>query len=174
MTQTILIGKTRRITLDELRSLSRGEAKLEMQAAADAAAASTEADNAVDEAAITTALSKLSLDSSSAGNVLSAEATIASLALLSLILAQGRVVRGDCALQLSSALVDLVNTILSTGKKTQLPCDAAGFVSGVNSLVGDGLKDVLEDKPYLGRCISLARISLMLTQGTLFVCFALF
>mmetsp|Transcript_10889 Transcript_10889/g.17700 ORF Transcript_10889/g.17700 Transcript_10889/m.17700 type:complete len:955 (-) Transcript_10889:45-2909(-) len=174
MMHTILIGKTRRVTLDELLSLSCGEAKLEMQLVADngdAAAIENGAEDCAMVADMVAAWEKLSLGKNassgvSGGGLLSAGATIASLALLSLTLSQGRVVRGDCASQLSSTLVDLVNHIVSRGTDNtlQLPANAAGFAESVNSLVGDSL-GVVEDKPYLGRLISLARVSLMLTQA---------
>ena len=162
MTHAILVGKGRRITLDELSLLARAEAHLEVHQAADSDGAPAEGASDATEAEITAALGKLSLDGK---NVLSAEATVASLALLSLTLAQGRVIRGDCAPKLSSALVDLVNAVSKGGKKAQLPSDAAGFAAGVNALVGPEL-GIVEDKPYVQRAIALARISLMLAHGT--------
>jgi hypothetical protein len=108
------------------------------------------------------------------GELLSEGATIASLALLSLTLSQGRVIRGgDCASQLSSALVDLVNAILllrdEGGPGVVLPANGTEFASSVNALLQnqDGVIAV-EDKPYLGRLILLARVSLMLAQGTFY------
>mmetsp|Transcript_26625 Transcript_26625/g.57244 ORF Transcript_26625/g.57244 Transcript_26625/m.57244 type:complete len:902 (+) Transcript_26625:177-2882(+) len=137
MTHTILIGKNRRITLDELSILSRGDAKLEMQATGDDNDETATEDNVMDDASVAAALKNLSLNTNNGGSrdLLSAGATVASLALLSLTLAQGRVVRGDCANQLSSALVNLVNTIVSqddtNGKnKTSLMEEAA---SGLTS-----------------------------------------
>lgn len=173
MTHTILIGKNRRITLDELSSLSRGEAKLEMQLPATGDDTTNEEavnENGADDdaATITAALEKLSLNSnpgSGSNKLLSAEATIASLALLSLTLAQGRVVRGECAIELSSKLVNVVNAILEKESKSNLPANTADFVTFIGSLA----PMVVEDKPYLGRVISVARVSLMLAQGKLFV-----
>ena len=171
MTITILIGKNRRITLDELSSLSQGGAKLEMQVLADADDKSNDEISAAadDDALMSALVQKLSLNES---ELLSPEATIASLALLSLTLAQGRVVRGECAIQLSSKLVDLVNSILRSREQgtddstlVRLPANGEGFASSVNSLVGETL-GIVEDRPYLARLISLGRVALALTQGT--------
>mmetsp|Transcript_1613 Transcript_1613/g.3524 ORF Transcript_1613/g.3524 Transcript_1613/m.3524 type:complete len:950 (-) Transcript_1613:92-2941(-) len=172
MTQTILVGKNRRITLDELLSLSRigsGEAKLEVladdnnpNAAADDA---NESEGCAAVADMVAAWENLSL-SDGGGGLLSPEATVASLALLSLTLSQGRVVRGDCATRLSSTLVDLANHLAEkTDGKLRFPADAAGFVESVNALVDDSLAGVVEDRPYLGRLISLARVSLALARA---------
>ena len=225
MTQTILVGLNRRITLDELYSLSLGgggDAKLEMMVhttttsgedehGGDDAAANNNNNN-TDESGVVVAagseeehpslliaaLRDLVLNSTSTtaaatdAELLSEGATIASLALLSLTLSQGHVIRGECATQLSSALVDLVNSILllreevggGGGGGVRLPANGTEFAKSVNALllqnqqqqhqqqVGVGIP--LEDKPYLGRLILLARISLMLAQGASFhFCFLL-
>eukprot|EP00585_Thalassiosira_rotula_P008866 CAMPEP_0196142056 /NCGR_PEP_ID=MMETSP0910-20130528/10877_1 /TAXON_ID=49265 /ORGANISM="Thalassiosira rotula, Strain GSO102" /LENGTH=944 /DNA_ID=CAMNT_0041403309 /DNA_START=80 /DNA_END=2914 /DNA_ORIENTATION=+ len=168
MTQTILIGKSRRITLDELHNLScsGGGAKLEMHA--DDIINDDEVEKIAEDCA------KLAIDKTNASNdnggsdLLSPEATIASLALLSLTLVQGRVIRGDCAVKLSSALVELVNRFVEAGgaadAKFRLPASSARFAEGVNFLVSDEMR-IVEDKPYLERLISLARVSLMLAQA---------
>mmetsp|Transcript_14704 Transcript_14704/g.31351 ORF Transcript_14704/g.31351 Transcript_14704/m.31351 type:complete len:945 (+) Transcript_14704:2-2836(+) len=168
MTQTILIGKSRRITLDELHNLScsGGGAKLEMHA--DDIINDDEVEKIAEDCA------KLAIDKTNASNdnggsdLLSPEATIASLALLSLTLVQGRVIRGDCAVKLSSALVELVNRFVEAGgaadAKFRLPASSARFAEGVNLLVSDEMR-IVEDKPYLERLISLARVSLMLAQA---------
>jgi hypothetical protein len=207
MTQTILIGKNRRITLDELYALSCGEAKLEMTIHSDSGGAgdgeadasnnnqtsesgggATASEDEESSLLLIAALKNLSLNSGATtaaatdaaaaaeggGELLSEGATIASLALLSLTLSQGRVIRGgDCASQLSSALVDLVNAILllrdEGGPGVVLPANGTEFASSVNALLQnqDGVIAV-EDKPYLGRLILLARVSLMLAQGTFY------
>lgn len=211
MTQTILIGKARRITLDEVYALSCGEAKLEMTIPSDSGGGDGEAaddanqtgkcggvgaENEDEESslALIAALKNLSLNSTTTtattaatdvtaaaaarGELLSEGATIASLALLSLTLSQGRVIRGgDCAIQLSSALVDLVNAILllreeetaGRGAGVMLPANGTEFASAVNALLQNhqqGGLIAVEDKPYIGRLILLARVSLMLAQGT--------
>ncbi|KAL3757578.1 hypothetical protein ACHAWU_006023 [Discostella pseudostelligera] len=211
MTQTILIGKARRITLDEVYALSCGEAKLEMtipsdsggggdgEAADDAnqtgKCGGVGAENEDEESslALIAALKNLSLnsttttattagakDAAARGELLSEGATIASLALLSLTLSQGRIIRGgDCAIQLSSALVDLVNAILllreeetaGRGAGVMLPANGTEFASAVNALLlqsnQNGGLIAVEDKPYTGRLILLARVSLMLAQARL-------
>jgi hypothetical protein len=213
MTQTILIGLNRRITLDELYSLSLGgggDAKLEMMVHTTTSGAGEDEHNDGDDddaagvavaagneeehpSLLIAALRDLVLNSTSdaatdaaaaaaGGELLSEGATIASLALLSLTLSQGRVIRGECATQLSSALVDLVNSILSLreegcgGVSVRLPANGTEFAKSVNALLLQnqqqqqqvGVVIPVEDKPYLGRLILLARVSLMLAQGTLF------
>ncbi|KAL3772782.1 hypothetical protein ACHAWU_003341 [Discostella pseudostelligera] len=219
MTQTILIGKARRITLDEVYALSCGEAKLEMTIPSDSGGGDGDGEAADDanqtgkcggvgaenedeesSLALIAALKNLSLNSTTTtattaatdvtaaaaaaaaaarGELLSEGATIASLALLSLTLSQGRVIRGgDCAIQLSSALVDLVNAILllretetaGRGAGVMLPANGTEFASAVNALLQNhqqGGLIAVEDKPYIGRLILLARVSLMLAQARL-------
>lgn len=158
---TVLVGKGRRITLDELRLVSCGEARLEARGDDVPAAAG-------DDAAPSAAMGKLSLSDSGGDDgaaALAPDAAVASLALLSLTLAQGRVVRGDCGPRLAAALADVANRAAEEGGGTDLPEDAGGFAEVVNSLVGGDL-GILEDRPYLGRLISLARASLALARGT--------
>ena len=172
--QVILIGKGRRITLDELSNLSRGNAKLEMQGDD----TTDTAESGTDDALLSAALDKLSLNSGEGSNqeMLSSGATIASLSLLALTLVQGRVVRGECATQVASTLADIVNTIISqetvdgsNSKKVTLSTNSTEFAKGVNLLIAnEELKGIIEDKSYLVRLISLARVSLMLSQGTVF------
>uniref|UniRef100_A0A7S2LH49 Histidine--tRNA ligase, cytoplasmic n=2 Tax=Skeletonema marinoi TaxID=267567 RepID=A0A7S2LH49_9STRA len=163
MTRTILIGKARRITLDELASIATGSAKLEMQQQQTDEEAAEQPQSMAD---VASALQKLSLDTSSSGDLLSAEATIASLTLLALTISQGRIIRGDCAAKLSSAIVDIVNNVLEggSGEPLRLPSNADGFTTSVNELVGGELA-ILENGPYLERLISIARISLCLNKA---------
>ena len=173
--QVILIGKGRRITLDELSNLSQGNAKLEMQG--DDTTTDT-AESGTDDALLSAALDKLSINGGEGSNrdMLSSGATIASLSLLALTLVQGRVVRGECATQVASSLVDIVNTIVTSqedgsSKKLTLSTNSTEFTKGVNLLIAnEGLKGIVEDKSYLVRLISLARVSLMLSKGKLVVC----
>ena len=176
--QVILIGKGRRITLDELSNLSRGNAKLEMQG--DDTTNDT-AESGTDDALLSAALDKLSLNGEGSNQeMLSSGATIASLSLLALTLVQGRIVRGECATQVASELVDIVNTIVtsqetavdeSNSKKVTLSTNSTEFAKGVNLLIAnEELKGIVEDKSYLVRLISLARVSLMLSQGTFLSC----
>lgn len=174
MTITILIGKNRRITLDELNNLSCGFAKLEMVQTDNTNDTSTnddDDDNNVDDDVLSSALDKLSLnyDEQSTKEMLSPEATIASITLLSLTLSQGRVVRGDCATSVASSLVNIVNTIVegSSNKKVRLGMNGNDYVKGLDTLLGDEkLQGVVEgNASYLVRCISLARVSLMLARG---------
>eukprot|EP00577_Skeletonema_sp_RCC1716_P002826 CAMPEP_0113416170 /NCGR_PEP_ID=MMETSP0013_2-20120614/24978_1 /TAXON_ID=2843 ORGANISM="Skeletonema costatum, Strain 1716" /NCGR_SAMPLE_ID=MMETSP0013_2 /ASSEMBLY_ACC=CAM_ASM_000158 /LENGTH=936 /DNA_ID=CAMNT_0000303217 /DNA_START=49 /DNA_END=2859 /DNA_ORIENTATION=+ /assembly_acc=CAM_ASM_000158 len=163
MTRTILVGKARRITLDELASIATGSAKLEMQQQQTEEEAAEQPQSMAD---VASALQKLSLDTSASGDLLSAEATIASLTLLALTISQGRIIRGDCAAKLSSAIVDIVNNVLEGGggEPLRLPSNADGFTTSVNELVGGELA-ILENGPYLERLISIARISLCLNKA---------
>ena len=134
MTRTILIGKTRRITLDELSSIANGSAKLEMQQQ------NEDVDQDTQVSDVASALQRLTINDSSNGdsNMLSAEATIASLTLLALTISQGRIIRGDCALKLSSAIVDIVNHLLEGSKDSiRLPANANDFAASVNEMVGE-------------------------------------
>ena len=163
MTRTILIGKARRITLDELASIATGSAKLEMQQQQQNEE-DAEQPQSLD---VASALQKLSLRSSSSNgnNLLSAEATIASLALLALTISQGRIIRGDCAAKLSSTIVDIVNSVPGeSGVPLRLPSNADEFSDSVNAFVERELA-ILESGPYLGRLISIARISLCLNNA---------
>ena len=147
----MLIGKSRRLTLDELSSLSRSEARAEFQSSDDETGGGGDDDSAgLDVGA---GLAGLSLDA----ELLSPGATRAALALLALTLSQGRVVRGDCAQSLAEKLVDAANA-----DGIRLPADSPGLVSAVNSVMEGS---VLEDKPYVSRAVSLARLGVVLAQG---------
>ena len=198
MTQIILIGKNRRITLDELYNLSSNngiDAKLELQG--DEATTSSANDSTYDtsdaneEKVLSSILEKLSLNggsssSSSSGEkgssvtgMLSPSATIASLTLLALTIAQRRVIRGDCAMKVVASLVSIINSIVSsettatTRKKIVLSENGAQFVKGLNGLLEEELQNVVEDKSYVVRCIDVARVALTLTQGTYSGCYFL-
>ncbi len=162
MTHTILIGKTRRITLDELAYIATGSAKLEMQQQQEN---EEEAEQPQSSADLASALQKLSLNTSSNEELLSAEASIASLTLLALTISQGRIIRGDCAAKLSAAIVDIVNNVIEgCGEPLRLSSNADGFAASVNELVGGKLA-IVENGPYLGRLISIARIALCLNKA---------
>lgn len=149
---SVLIGKSRRLTLDELSSLSRSEARAEFQSSDDETGGGGDDDSAgLDVGA---GLAGLSLDDA---ELLSPGATRAALALLALTLSQGRVVRGDCAQSLAEKLVDAANA-----DGIRLPADSPGLVSAVNSVMEGS---VLEDKPYVSRAVSLARLGVVLAQG---------
>ncbi|KAL3803909.1 hypothetical protein ACHAW5_010679 [Stephanodiscus triporus] len=153
-TRTVLVGKNRRITLDELHSLGRREARLEVVASALASASAGREEEGKKTKRTTTresieaALDGLSLtdnpvdradppvvavvgshpsypSSSSSSSLLSEGATIASLALLSLTLAQGRIVVGgvvggdhdrdhDRSIVTSTKIADIVDVLKKT------------------------------------------------------------
>ena len=143
----ILIGKSRRITLDELRAASK-DGTLEMQEANDAA---------MPEDSLSSSLSKLTLTE----NTLSPAVTRAALTLLAMTLAQG-----NCAeVVLAGRFVDLVN---NCEQGVQLPTDATEFAK---ALVGaDGKESCLlmkdgKAKGFVERVINLAKIALSLSLG---------
>jgi len=200
MTRCILIGKGRRITLEELQGISspgnHGDYKLEMHVADPDAVVGDGSSFDAAAAIGRFSLSNLSLDdddddASSPDQLLSPSATIACLTLLAQTVAQGRVYRvspsveGDCAVAISSAIVDLVNRIVQdssdeneTNTPFRLPADATSFAKSTCSLLGSSLcppppncpfakstGTASTAKPYLRRLIPLARISLSLARA---------
>lgn len=143
----ILIGKARRITLDELRAAANG-ALLEMhEAGVDAPAPPSNADD------LSSALRNLNIDG------MSSKTTRASLTLLALTLAQGNCIETA----LSSKLVDVLNR----GGEMRLPLEPEAFAKALKELDSEGvlLEKSGEVKSFVGRVISLARISLSLSMG---------
>ena len=116
---------------------------------------------------------------SSVTGMLSPSATIASLTLLALTIAQRRVIRGDCAMKVVASLVSIINSIVSsettatTRSKIVLSENGAQFVKGLNGLLEEELQNVVEDKSYVVRCIDVARVALTLVQGTYSGCYFL-
>jgi hypothetical protein len=198
--RTILIGKARRITLDELYSLSKRESKLEaqqQQSAVDESSASSSSSSTPERASFTfeEALATLTLTDNESSSIksaagsstpednkklLSEEATIASLGLLAITIAQGRIIRGDCAMDIAFALAELVNVIVTTEKKPLLclPIDSTAYLTVINNLLSSSSSSSsssstlpkLEDGPYISRLIHLARVSIMLVRGTYIIC----
>jgi hypothetical protein len=192
ITRTVLVGKNRRITLDELYLLSKREARLEVVVVVQPAAEESphlttttttttttpSSSSSTRRSSIEAALERLSLEEDDDAQssspppppmpLLSEGATIASLALLSLALAQGRiavVVRdggGDPgAPMLSAAIADLVDALVvvvdgggggggSSSSPLRLPVDPAAYAKVVDGLLapparseedGDGVCD---------------------------------
>jgi hypothetical protein len=185
MTRTILIGKGRRITLDELRAISNNgtsDVRLEMAQTdlpqqEEGAAAPTSSTNTTDED-LSSALSRLVLCPGDDGSMLSPAATKAALVLLSLTICQGRVlVSKDCGAkyEIATRVVELINFLDGSGESVQLPMDPTAFAQSLTSFLGDeicppdafltGSGEEKVVKAFIGRSISLARISLSLSLG---------
>ena len=195
--RTILIGKARRITLDELYSLSKRESKLEVhpqqQSAVDESSASSSSSSTTERTSFNfeEAIATLTLtDNERSSNIksaagssstpeddmklLSEEATIASLGVLAITIAQGRIIRGNCAMDIASALAELVNVIVTAEKKSlqRLPIDSTAYLTIINNLLSSSSSSSsstlpkLEDGPYISRLIHLARVAIMLVRGT--------
>lgn len=122
-----------------------------------------------DDNDVTAALSKLSLgdDKTQVVTAMSPDVTRASLTLLALTLAQGN----NCdEHRLSAKIVDLLNANSADDKAggVQLSTDPTEFAVGLSALDREGV--LLESangvaKSFVGRVISLARISLGLVLG---------
>ena len=144
----ILIGKSRRITLDELYAASK-DGTLEMQEASDVA---------VPDDSLSSSLSKLTLTDS--GNALSPAVTRTALTLLAMTLAQGNCME----VSLAGRLVDLVN---NCAQGVQLPSDATEFAKALFGSEGNEsllMKDG-KAKGFVERVINLAKIALSLSLG---------
>ena len=142
MTQSILIGKGRRVTIDELRAVSTGAASLESTSETPSAGADLSA-----------SLSRLSL---SDATLLSPSVTRAALTLLAMTLS-----RGNCReVDLSDRLVDVVNHC----EGMTLPGVATEFVKALGE-DGNALLEGGKAKEFVGRAIGLARIALSLSTG---------
>ena len=190
---TILIGKGRRITLEELSSIATGDGHLELHGHETDASAAANATNTVDLAA---ALAKLNLSSDANSTapllLLSTAETLAVLTLLTQTLSQGRVMYNDCRTDsIVLALIALVNSAKTSGSggtaSIRLPSSPVDLITSTSKLHTDlePLVEVLlvspsSDSttkvavPLVTRLISLSRallplytISTLSTTGTI-------
>ena len=109
----------------------------------------------------TAALNQLSLDGDG-GDVMSPTVTRGALTLLSLSLAQGNCNENA----LAAKLVSLLN---SASTNVRLPSDPVELVKALKSLDTEGVLMQKQDGGFVGRVVSLARISLSLSMGECFV-----
>lgn len=114
------------MTLGELQAVALYDAELELHAP------DVEAAPGGDD--LSAAFGALNLDQEDGGLFLSSPATIAALVLLSLNVAQGRVVKKN-TLKATAALIDLVNSAKKSGLVMRLSSDAAKFQSTLASLL---------------------------------------
>jgi histidyl-tRNA synthetase len=124
MVRHVLIGKERRVTLEELESVALQDGILEMHKSEDAELFDSMVDG------LSTALATLTLQDS---KLLSAEEALATLTLLALNVSQGRVVPRALALKLASVLVDLVLCLKTSARG--LSSDPATFQSTLVSVL---------------------------------------
>jgi len=123
MVQPVLIGKGRRVTLDELQAVALYDGVLELHAP-------DVQQPPVDED-LTAAVSALSLEED---ELLTSSMTIAALTLLSINVAQGRVLKKH-SLKVTAGLIDLVNAAKKSGCVFRLSSHAAKFQSTVAGLL---------------------------------------
>ena len=125
MVRSVLIGKERRITLEELQTVALYDGILELHApgAEDLPASAFQV---LDTDGLSAALDALAL---SDGDLLSGPETIAALTLLTLNLSQGRIIK---SLSVTAGLIDFTNHAKNTS--LQLPSDPAKLQSSLCSL----------------------------------------
>jgi histidyl-tRNA synthetase len=139
--RSILIGKGRRVTLEELASVSLYEdVVLEMHGSSgandDEAATMTLQE---DINAITSALASISVSEDNSGSeLLSPAQSIASLTLLALNMSQNRVMPATCSkinLETATAIVQLVNTIKASSSSLRLSTSPSSYITTLTSLI---------------------------------------
>jgi len=149
---TILIGKTRRITIDELATFSNilDDLKLEY-------IESNDIPETEDDYDATSALS--SLPSSTSPDALSTSETLASLALIALVIAQNRVV-SDCiaTATLSKRIVALANAMKESNNTKALPSDPLSYAQTLSTIISTPLlpPSATTAPSYLKRALSLS------------------
>jgi len=183
MTRSVLIGKGRRITLDELECVAVHDGVLEIHTSEDIT------DMSYDEAAITSALSSLSLNSgndqdtdtgtdaeiSSSLTLLSAADTRAVLTLLANFIAQSRIMSTTTCLNMTTAaaIAQIVNSKANSNPlQLQLPSSPGAFMDKLSSLMPAKIQEHLNDEEQmkiylplaLHRIIPLALTSLAAVQ----------
>ena len=151
----ILIGKSRRITLDELRTVADHGALLEMVHDGQEVDASNQS---VAGEELVASLRNLTLSD----DALSPSVTRAALTLLALTLSQGNCIETV----LAAKVVEVVNTHV----EVRLSGDVEEFVTGLAGIVGEGDHSLLMEKDgkvkdFVGRVIGLARVACSLSLG---------
>lgn len=145
---TILLGKGRRLTLDELHAASHGTTFEIVDAPEDLLAATFD----------TLSLSANNNGSGNGGDMLSPAQTKAALTLLAQTLLQG-----DCR---ENALAMKLVHLMHSNERLQLAKDATQFVVALSSLDDEGI--LMNDgvaKGFVGRVIDLTRVCLSVLLG---------
>lgn len=153
MTRSILIGKGRRVTLAEIDSLAQGDGVLELHAPD-----TEELPAPIDS--LSTAIASLSVTDNDS---LSSSASLTALALLALTVSN-RLIHGDCALEVTSALVELANLTKETGSR--FPNEPASFLASLITLLPGHVKVLQEiSLEHVKQILSLAVGSLAAVRG---------
>jgi len=146
MTRTILIGKGRRITLEELESVCLYDGELEMHAPL-----VDEVSDDLDIELLSSSISKLNLTKENdKDQMLTPSGTLATLTLLAHAISQNRIlppsVSSVIALQTSIAIVQLVKCIKSdpsANHNFMLPSSAASFITSLTSILPSSIAENL-------------------------------
>lgn len=123
MVRSIMIGKGRRVTLDELQAVALYDGILELHA--------PDVEGAPGGDDLSASLLSTNLEQE---GLMSFSVTIAALTLLSLNVAQGKVVKKN-TLHITAALIDLVNSAKRSGNSLRLSSDAQTFQSKLADLL---------------------------------------
>eukprot|EP00545_Synedropsis_sp_CCMP1620_P000293 CAMPEP_0119005134 /NCGR_PEP_ID=MMETSP1176-20130426/1545_1 /TAXON_ID=265551 /ORGANISM="Synedropsis recta cf, Strain CCMP1620" /LENGTH=932 /DNA_ID=CAMNT_0006956907 /DNA_START=89 /DNA_END=2887 /DNA_ORIENTATION=+ len=159
MVSSVLIGKDRRVTLEEIQSVALYDALLELHAPGieDLPVVAT-----TDE--LSTALAGLTVTDDD-DDLLSGPATTAALTLLALNVSQGRIIKpatSSCCLKLTSGLIDIVNAskAATTTTTLRLSSDATKFHASLCTLLSTADAEV---------ATALQSLPLFLVARTLFL-----
>ena len=184
---TVLIGKGRRITLEELSSIATGEGHLELHGH-DADPGTSDINDGTSSYDLSAALANLNLEesaSTSSSSLLTSAETLAALSLLAQTMSQGKVMYNDCRTDgVVLALISVVNVSKTASSPTllRLPSSPDAFIAATSKLHPDlgPLSEVLLSAaggvavPLVSRLLSLSRallplygISTLATSGTL-------
>lgn len=155
--RAVLIGKGRRIVIDELISLVHGSAELDLHGETAA--------HAVEDTGFTYD-GPTSLIVPTAGcDMLSNAGSIASASILCLATAQGRLMTGEKDSAIAASALKGVVRLLQSDASLQLPLDAGGYLSCLNqSLEGSGASFPSSLVSVVGRILNLAVSSMVAGQ----------
>ena len=145
-----MIGKGRRVTLDELQAVALYDGILELHA--------PDVEGTPGGNDLSASLLSMSLEQE---GLMSSSVTIAAITLLSLNVAQGKVVKKN-TLNVTAALIDLVNSAKRSGHSICLPSDAQTFQSKLVELLPGEAGCVVRE---LG--VDLVSRTLLLAVGSL-------
>ena len=184
---TVLIGKGRRITLEELSSIATGEGNLELHGH-EADPDTSDINDGTSSYDLSAALANLNLEesasTSASSSLLTVAETLAALSLLAQTMSQGKVMYNDCRTDgVVLALISVVNASKTASSPTlRLPSSPDAFIAATSRLHPDlgPLSEVLLSAaggvavPLVSRLLSLSRallplhgISILATSGTL-------
>ena len=136
MVRSVLIGKERRVTLEELQTVALYDGVLEMHVSGHGFNEDLELPASIAVDVLARAVSTLSLgDISYPKGLLSTPETVATLTLLALNLSQGRIITSkSLAITVSSALLDFATHAKKTNGTLKLPSDPTEFCASLSSI----------------------------------------